>query len=130
MIVTDRLRLEPLNAESAEAVATGARDGKMWHPQFPRQDDADAARMATRHADMRFGCWLIVEKTSGLAIGTIGFFGPPDESGTVMVGYGLIPASRGMGYATEALCALVQDAVRRFVTTEPLVRTKTPASLH
>jgi [ribosomal protein S5]-alanine N-acetyltransferase len=113
VIESARLRLEPLDMNSATAIAAGARDGNMWHPEFPRPDDKDAARMAARHDDTRFGCRVIVEKASGLAIGTIGFFGPPDESGTVIVGYGLVPAARGAGYATEALRTLVQDTFHR-----------------
>jgi [ribosomal protein S5]-alanine N-acetyltransferase len=53
-------------------------------------------------------------------VGTVGFFGPPDESGTVMVGYGLVEPARGNGYATEALRALLayaaeQPAAKRVV---------------
>ena len=67
-----------------------------------------------------FGNFVIVEQSSGLAVGTIGFFGPPDDTGTVMVGYGLVEPARGHGYATEALRALVgyaagQPAAKRVV---------------
>jgi RimJ/RimL family protein N-acetyltransferase len=48
------------------------------------------------------------EAAAGAAIGTIGFFGPPDEDGQVMFGYGLVPAARGAGYATEAVVRLVE----------------------
>jgi GNAT superfamily N-acetyltransferase len=44
---------------------------------------------------------------------TIGFFGPPEQNGTVMVGYGLVEQARGFGYATEALGALVAYAASR-----------------
>ncbi len=43
-----------------------------------------------------------------LAVGSIGFFGPPVD-GEVEVGYGLVPDARGRGVATEAL----QRAARR-----------------
>lgn len=43
----------------------------------------------------------------GVAIGTIGFYGPPDEEGRVTIGYGLVPGARGHGYATEAVARFV-----------------------
>jgi RimJ/RimL family protein N-acetyltransferase len=46
-----------------------------------------------------------------VAVGTIGFFGPPGADGVVMIGYGLVTAARGHGYATEALRAIVGVAV-------------------
>ena len=102
MLETERLRLEPLDVAAARAVAAGERTGRAWHAEFPGEDDRDAAAMVLPHADLTFGCQLIVEKASGLAVGTIGFFGPPDETGTVMVGYGLVPSARGHGLAAGA----------------------------
>ena len=43
--------------------------------EFPRGDDQDAATLVLRHTDVTFGCRVIVEKISGLTVGTIGFFG-------------------------------------------------------
>ena len=42
-------------------------------------------------------------------MGGIGFIGPP-EGERVEIGYGLIPAARGHGYAGEALLALMAIA--------------------
>ncbi|MEU1395921.1 GNAT family N-acetyltransferase [Micromonospora zamorensis] len=124
MIETERLRLEPLDVAAAQAVAACDRDGRTWHAEFPGEDDRDAASMVLRHTDVTFGCRLIVERISGLAVGTIGFFGPPDAAGTVMVGYGLVPSARGHGLATEALRALVAYAFThpsvRIITADPL----------
>ncbi|MFB9181711.1 GNAT family N-acetyltransferase [Dactylosporangium sucinum] len=118
MIETSRLVLEPLDQDALRAVAGGERTGRAWHAEFPVEDDRDAARMTLRHLDPVFGCLAVVERGSGNAVGTIGFFGPPDERGAVVVGYGLVPSARGQGYATEALRALVRfafsnDQVRR-----------------
>ncbi len=41
------------------------------------------------------------------AIGTIGFHGPPDESGRVEIGYSVEPSWRGRGVATECVAALL-----------------------
>jgi [ribosomal protein S5]-alanine N-acetyltransferase len=110
VIETERLYLRILDVAAAQAVVAGDRHGQSWHEEFPVPDDQDAAAMVARGGEQTFGCCVIVEKTSGLAVGTIGFFGPPDDAGTVMIGYGLVPAARGHGYATEALRGLVSYA--------------------
>jgi RimJ/RimL family protein N-acetyltransferase len=46
----------------------------------------------------------------------VGFHGAPDEIGRVAIGYGLIPAARGSGYASEALRALLAFARAQGVT--------------
>lgn len=110
---TQRLNLIPLDRETAQAITDDNRAGRPWHEQFPREDDRDGVGAWLSHGDTVFGNFVIVERTSGHAVGTIGFFGPPDESGTVMVGYGLVEPVRGHGYATEALRALVGYAARQ-----------------
>ena len=44
---------------------------------------------------------IILQKADQRAIGGIGFHGPPDEAGRVEIGYNIIPAYEGQGYATE-----------------------------
>ena len=124
MIETERLRLNALDIPAAQAIVAGTREGQSWHLAFPGGDDQDAAAMVVRHGETRFGCRVIVEKVSGLAVGTIGFFGPPDDTGTVMIGFGLVEAVRGHGYATEALRGLVD-----YAWAQPAVRTITADSL-
>ncbi len=121
VIDTQRLSLSPLDRETAQAIMDGDRIGQAWHEQFPREDDRDGVGAWLGHSDPVFGNFVIVEQSSGLAVGTIGFFGPPDETGTVMVGYGLVEPARGHGYATEALRALLgyaaqQPAAKRVVS--------------
>jgi ribosomal-protein-alanine N-acetyltransferase len=118
MIETERLRLIPIDADSAAAIAEGNRAGRAWHPDFPREDDGDAARMSLPTPDPVFCSYLIEDKESGLGVGTIGYYGPPGEAGDVMIGYGLVEAARGRGYATEALQGLVVQAFA-----QPSVRT-------
>ena len=107
MIDTRRLRLIPLDRETAQAILHDDRTDSAWHEQFPREDDLDGVRGWLQHGDPVYGNFVVVEQASGNAIGTIGFFGPPDETGTVMIGYGLVEPARGHGYATEALQALI-----------------------
>jgi RimJ/RimL family protein N-acetyltransferase len=54
----------------------------------------------------------------GVAVGRAGFHGPPDEAGTVEVGYAIDPAYRRRGYALAALATLLDRAAR-----EPAVST-------
>ena len=61
-------------------------------------------------ADTVFGQRLVVERDTGLVVGGIGLFGPP-EDGRVELGYGIVESRRGRGYATEAARAMVQMAL-------------------
>ncbi len=76
-----------------------------------------------------WGPWQVRERSSGLLIGGVGFKGAPQPSaspgiatgmstpteGDVEIGFGLAPAARGQGYATEAVAALVEHAHARGV---------------
>lgn len=61
--------------------------------------------------------WLpgfgVVHRESGSVIGSAGFKGAPDASGIVEVGYGIVPAYEGQGYATEVTKMLVVWAFAR-----------------
>ena len=64
--------------------------------------------------------FFVVHRESGVVIGSAGFKGPPDDNGTVEIGYGIVPDHQGKGYATEAAAALLDFArangeVRRFL---------------
>jgi RimJ/RimL family protein N-acetyltransferase len=54
--------------------------------------------------------FVVVERASGLAVGSCGFKGPPDADGVVEIAYSTGPAYRGRGYATEAARALAEFA--------------------
>ena len=111
---TERLDLCPVTAEHVAAVVAGQRlDG--WAPDFPAEGDRVIAGMFNRNglpdgADAAFGQRLVVERDSGLVVGGIGLFGPP-EDGQVEVGYGIVESRRGRGYATEAARAMVEMAL-------------------
>ena len=96
--------------EAARIVAGTPGDGDNWAEGFPRQDDRDgAAGLASGAADPgAFGCYRIVSPVSGQTIGTAGFYGPPDESGQVTIGYGLVDQEWGNGYGTEAVTGLIE----------------------
>ncbi len=48
------------------------------------------------------------------AVGMVGFKGYPDASGTVEVGYSIVPEARDRGLATEAIRALIGFAQRDY----------------
>jgi RimJ/RimL family protein N-acetyltransferase len=109
VLATERLRLPLWTAADVAAIRGGAR-APYWHPQFPREDDRDATTL-WRDGDPWSSRSITVHD---VVVGSIGFFGPPEPAadGTpeVEVGYGLVEAARGRGYATEALTALVAAA--------------------
>jgi RimJ/RimL family protein N-acetyltransferase len=116
---TDRLRLVVLLPEEVEALIAGdavgagrrahvsfppgwpaereAREGLPWHLRHLR---ADAAQVPWRIR-------VIVERTTGLVIGSINLKGPPDADGDVEIGWGLVEGWRGRGYALEAATAVM-----------------------
>ncbi|HET7034617.1 MAG TPA: GNAT family N-acetyltransferase [Thermomicrobiaceae bacterium] len=122
---TARLLLPPFTLEEAHAVLNDSRVGRAWSPGYPTEGDREIAAMLLRGGpappDERaviFGPRRIVLRASGLAVGGIGFFGPPDEAGTLSIGYGIAPEARNQGLTTEALGAMLafaaaQPGVRR-----------------
>jgi ribosomal-protein-alanine N-acetyltransferase len=113
VVTSGRLTLPVWTPDEAADIRAG-RSRQGWHPDYPRQDDRDAATMyrpgdpwAPRH---------IVRGTT--VLGSIGFFGPPEDAADgvpeVEVGYGLVDEAHGYGFATEALQALLTatDAAR------------------
>ena len=57
----------------------------------------------------RYG-FFVIHRVAGTAIGSAGFKGPPDSTGTVEIAYCIAPGFEGQGYATEAAAALVAFA--------------------
>ena len=66
-------------------------------------------RAARDRDPWQFG-FLVIERTTGVAIGMAGFKGPPDDHGVVEIAYGIAAAYRGRGHATEAANCLVAFA--------------------
>ncbi len=118
VLSTARLALVPCTPEIARAVLAGATDtfrlldasaSAGWPgPNF-------AAYLPTLAADADLGrwAWLIVRPADRAIIGDIGFHGPPDQAGTVELGYVLTPAYWGQGYATEAARTLLAAILAR-----------------
>jgi ribosomal-protein-alanine N-acetyltransferase len=107
-VATERLTLELFTAAEAALMLAGGRDPR-WHPDYPRQDDRDAASMV--RGDDAWGPRHITRTFDRLVFGSIGFFGPPapapDDVPEAEIGYGLVSDARGRGVATEAVRALL-----------------------
>lgn len=63
------------------------------------------------HPDVRGWCIrAMVRRADGVVVGDCGFHGPPRAAGRAEIGYSVLSAHRGRGYATEAAHALVRWA--------------------
>lgn len=112
-VLTDRLRLRPLTAEAAGRIVAGTPGpGERWHAQYPVPGELrPLAALAASEPDPVFTMYVILAGPEAIAVGGIGFRGRPGDDGVVTVGYGLVEAVRGRGYATEALVALTAHAL-------------------
>ena len=117
-IETARLSLLPatpalLRADLEGPVALERALGIAVPPGWPPElYDADAMRWTLAQFDDRpqERDWLMyyivrrpVDGASELLVGVGGFKGPPASDGTVELGYGILPAHRRRGYASEAV---------------------------
>lgn len=109
-LTTDRLVLRPWTRDEAAAVLDGERSAH-WSDDFPTEGDRVIAGLfGERPAWLgAYGHRQIIERESGLAIGSIGLFWPPGD-GALEIGYGVAASRRGRGYAPEAVRALSEFA--------------------
>jgi RimJ/RimL family protein N-acetyltransferase len=135
-LATERLTLLPFTADAIDALLAGdpARLEALTGCVFPRplrpppllEDVLPMVRDRLRAdpASLGWWTWLAVERETRRVTGALGFGGPPDGEGAVMIGYATYPGSAHSGYATEATRALVewalaQQAVRRVCASIP-----------
>ncbi len=64
-------------------------------------------RLVADPASQGWWTWLTVDRATKQVTGAIGFGGPPDPEGAVMIGYATYPGAAHRGFATEATNALV-----------------------
>lgn len=122
-IPAGRLTLEGVSPGAAAGLRAGGGGGFTWLGGEPFEGTREAAGMTAKayacgvHRP-EFGLYVLVRRADGLAVGSMGFHAAPDEDGRTEIGYDLVEAARGRGYATEALralagWALARDDVRR-----------------
>jgi RimJ/RimL family protein N-acetyltransferase len=108
-----RLRLRLLGRTEVRALLDGRTPGGLaWADGYPLDGGLVTAAMQHQlHAEDittgPFGLFQIVRREDSLVVGDIGFHSPPCELGEVSVGFGIVPAHRRRGYATEALRTLL-----------------------
>ncbi len=124
-ITTSRLTLVPatlalldadLDSPQALARLLGAEVPADWPPgeydrpamQFFRE------QLAARPDAVGWYGWYALyrapESTRPVLVGCGGYMGPPDAAGVAEIGYSLVTAFRGLGFATELVNALVSRA--------------------
>lgn len=115
LVVTPRLTLTTLTRDEAAAARSDDRDGRGWAPDYPTPGDLLVAAVVLEAGDdydeqAPLGPMQVRVTETGEVVGGIGFLHPPDPEGAVEIGYGLAESARGLGYATEAVTALVAFA--------------------
>ncbi|MGY0062269.1 GNAT family N-acetyltransferase [Streptomyces sp. LZ34] len=110
-LTTDRLVLRTWTTAEATAVLGDTRSAH-WADDFPAEGDRVIAGLFDQHPHWlgAYGHRLIIERDSGLVVGSTGLFWPPSD-GTLEIGYGIVASRRGRGYAPEATRALAEFAL-------------------
>jgi RimJ/RimL family protein N-acetyltransferase len=122
-IETERLTLLPLDSEAIDALLRGDEAGLTERTgyAFPRpvrppplMDDVLPMvrdRLRAEPATLGWWTWFTAERATRQVTGALGFGGPPNAEGAVMIGYATYPGADRRGFATEATDALVRWAL-------------------
>ncbi|MFF0415331.1 GNAT family N-acetyltransferase [Kitasatospora sp. NPDC004745] len=127
--VPRRVRFVELGAKALRALADGdlaggsAEAGVALDPHFvgDRARWIFGYRASQLAREPSAAPWItraVVSEPDGVVVGDAGFHRPPDEDGTVEVGFTVVPAHRRQGYARAMLAALLLRAAA-----EPGIRT-------
>jgi [ribosomal protein S5]-alanine N-acetyltransferase len=118
-ITTERLEITPFTAEAVDAMLggdaarlealTGARFRRPLTPPPLTEEVLSMVRDRLRAHPAQEGwwTWLAILREGRQCVGSLGFGGPPDAEGTIMIGYATYPGFERRGLATEAVTALV-----------------------
>jgi len=133
-LVTTRLHLIPFTLKMVKSAINGRAElaeflGVTVAESWPNEDFSGILPMIADNLlnDPSLTEWgrIIIHKAENTLIGDIGFKGLPDATGTVEMGYSIVPSHQRQGYASEAAKAMVnwafaQSGVER-VTAECLI---------
>lgn len=122
-LTTPRLKLVPFIPEAISALLAGDEAGlrrltgfifptplrtpPLMEELLPMVRD----RLVAEPTTLGWWTWLAVERETQRVTGALGFGGPPDVEGAVMIGYSTYPGAARHGYASEATHALVDWAL-------------------
>lgn len=120
---TKRLRMVSWNLEFAlAALQDKAKLGQMLSVKVPEDFPNEPVRLYSLplkvkklEQDPSVGQWsgMIVHVSDAIVIGSMGYKSTPDETGSVEIGYDIIPEYQGHGYATEMAQAMIQWAFQQ-----------------
>lgn len=110
-IPAERLTLQGVTPAAAADLVAGGTGGFEWIEGGPVEGTRVGAGMLVKAYEggtlrPEWGMYVLVRTEDGRALGALGFHAAPDEEGRTEIGYDLVEAARGHGYATEALRAL------------------------
>lgn len=115
---TSRLVLRPLKMKDAKDIFAYASDPDvaryvLWEPHKTVADTRNYIRYirALYHRGLP-ASWAVTLRESGQVIGTIGFMWYSDANSAAEIGYSFSKAHWNMGYATEALRAVIDSVFR------------------
>jgi [ribosomal protein S5]-alanine N-acetyltransferase len=134
-VTTQRLELLPCSLEVAQASVIrnkshvekllGVRVPDDWYGSEVLDILPIYAQMLIDDpSQLGWGVWLMIHIADSTLIGDLGFIGKPDQTGTVEMGYEVLPAYRQQGFAFEAVEALVnfaftQPELKRIIAHSP-----------
>jgi RimJ/RimL family protein N-acetyltransferase len=127
-LLTSNLRLEPLLPSTLEALLAGDLErastlqGVELTDAFLEASDEfflkiQLERMTTNPAGRGWCARVMLDRTDGAVVGHCGFHGAPEDVGRAEIGYTVLAAERGRGFATEAARALIDYAATGKVAT-------------
>jgi ribosomal-protein-alanine N-acetyltransferase len=113
---TTRLYMIPFTLELVEATIQGTDKLEKRIPykvskEWPMPDYAEIlpfkAERLRGNPESSIWSGIIIHKRDNLVIGDMGFKGGPNDTGTVEIGYSIVPSYQGNGYATEMAEAMI-----------------------
>jgi RimJ/RimL family protein N-acetyltransferase len=114
VITTDRLVVRPWRLDEADRFFDIYRRPEVvrWLGDEPMRDRSEAITMIERNltrldADGRFGSWAVIERSTGVPVGSVILKPLPNNDGEVEIGWQLHPNSWGNGFASEAASAVL-----------------------
>ncbi|WP_131568692.1 GNAT family N-acetyltransferase [Streptomyces sp. KM273126] len=115
VVPAERLALHGVTPAAAADLAAGGTGGFEWIEGGPVEGTREGAGMIMKLYETgtlraEWGMYVLVRTEDGRALGALGFHAAPDEEGRTEIGYDLVEAARGHGYATEALRTLADWA--------------------